>query len=207
VLHHLVVVCLFVFIVYLTARNFMINVKLSEFVFSGFLVLTLVGCGRASDAVIQSASTPAIRVEQTQASVNHALAELISTRAENQSAGQSLGQCWKYANDAVTGRGGERMGNYALQFPQLYSESEMKSLFGLCHLRNSDGSKELDVENAPVGSVIGYAPGMHGFNAKWGHGEVKVGDGRFCSDFCTSRGSFRASMILFPCARGAYNGL
>jgi hypothetical protein len=187
------------------------------------LVLATVGCGAEEKQSLQNLEnlTSVEKFERNefsqiessnelttnQTATYAPLANLIARRAANQNIGKSLGQCWKYTNDAVTGRGGARMGMYAVQFPSLYSEAQMKNLFGLCHLRATNGSKLLNISYAPVGSVIGYAPGMHGFNSKWGHGEIKVSSSRYCSDFCANRGSLAASMILVPCAKGAYNGL
>ena len=135
------------------------------------------------------------------------LADRIRQRAVNQALGYSVGQCWKYANDAVTGRGGVRMGMYAMEFFRNNSDNQMKNQFGLCKMFKANGNLETSIAAAPVGSVIGYAPGLHGFDSTWGHGEVKVSSNRYCSDFCTNRSDLRASFILIPCTKGAYNQL
>lgn len=140
-------------------------------------------------------------------SVYQPLAERIASRARNQSAGVSKGQCWKYANDAVTGRGGARMGLYAAAFVRDNSAKRIREDFGLCRFVNSSGQLVRDISKAPVGSVIGYNPGYLGFHRQYGHGEVKVSANRYCSDFCTQRGAQLASFILIPCARGRYNNL
>ncbi|NRA68243.1 MAG: hypothetical protein HRU19_27410 [Pseudobacteriovorax sp.] len=141
------------------------------------------------------------------AGVYQALANRIQQRAASQSLGRSLGQCWKYVNDAVTGRGGQRMGMSAMLFFQNTSNATMKNTFGLCKMTRSNGSLETSIAAAPIGAVIGYAPGLHGHHPRWGHGEVKVSNSRYCSDFCTNRSNRRASFILIPCARGSANRL
>ena len=133
------------------------------------------------------------------------LGNRIARRALRQNAGRSLGQCWKYANDAVTGRGGTRMGMYAWWFYRNTTETERRRDFGLCTLLKEPGVREWRIREAPKGSIIGYKPGRHGFHRRYGHGEVKVRADYYCSDFCTSRTQLTADFILYPCRWGRYN--
>ena len=110
------------------------------------------------------------------------------------------GKCWKHVNDAVTGPGGARMGMSAMMFFKNTSTETMKTQFGLCKLTDSTGRLLTRIGDAPIGSILGYRPGIHGFHSKYGHGEVKVSSSRYCSDGCANRnGDFRATYILYPC--------
>ena len=110
------------------------------------------------------------------------------------------GKCWKYVNDAITGPGGTRMGMSAMEFFRNTPTAQIKSQFGLCKLAEPSGKLVTRIGDAPIGSIIGYRPGQHGFHAKWGHGEIKVSSNRYCSDGCATRDvNMRATFILYPC--------
>ncbi|NRA63569.1 MAG: hypothetical protein HRU19_03755 [Pseudobacteriovorax sp.] len=142
-----------------------------------------------------------------QTNVFRPLANRIVNRALSQTINQSLGQCWKYVNDAVTGIGGQRMGMHAMEFFRNNSDERMRRQFGLCKMVRSNNQLETSIAAAPLGAVIGYAPGLHGHHPQYGHGEIKVSANRYCSDFCTNRANRRASFILIPCASGQFNRL